>query len=972
MKYKILKKLIKFTLYIFIFGAFISLHVEEEIMRVQAATTTAVSSDENSYANYLRKNSNNNRPNNIISVDATIGYTYEADLEIGSEDDFVVQGEFLGREGILIPETGSITYTITVPQTGLYNLKMDYLAILDYEDKTISRSASIDRGILIDGVTPFLEAKNFILHRLWEDKFNVTDARIEDKNDLKPSQIEMPAWQERIVQDMNGYYEDPYLFYLTSGNHDITFVSNREPMVLASFSFGQFVDIKPYNEVINSLEGMGLKKQQTAIHTIEGEDANYKTSPTLAPVENNSSSRLSPYRRFMVSYNTIGGYNWRLAGEAITWVVPDNFEEGLYNLSFKVLQNYTRGMFTTRTLYINGSIPFKEVKTIEFAYDNDWQNVTLGDDNGAYWFHLKPGDEVTLEVSSGRYGDFIRQIDQLIYDLNFLYREIVMITGVSPSPTLDYLLERRITNLYEQIENAQEVLNEVIDGVESIAGRGEKIGPLERMLVLLERFEKGEREIARGLGALKENISSLGTWTSSMKEQPLSIDLIYFHGEEVDLPRAHSNIFEKIWRGIILFFGSFFVDQSLTSNIEGGGETITVWISSGRDQASILRQLIDETFTPDEGINVDLKLVNAGVLLPATVSKNGPDVSLGVGEDLPVNWGIRNAMYDLTTFSDFEEVRARFYDSAMLPLTFDRSVYGLPEQQNFLVMFYREDILEEIGITELPKTWEDVISLIPILQQRNLEFYLPNVAGGLNPILYALIKQNGGSLYTEDLRESALMEERARDAFILFTKFYADYKFVQSASFINRFRTGEMPIGISYYTEYNTLSVFAPEIRGLWGFAPLPGTYKGLDDDGFEIIDNSSTSNISAAIMLKSTNYPNESWRFLKWWTSKDTQVRYGRELEAIMGAAARYNTANIEALADLPWPTKDYRVLKEQMEKSNGIPVVVGSYIVGRYIDNAFRGVINNHANPNDSLYINVLKINKELERKRKEFGLE
>jgi ABC-type glycerol-3-phosphate transport system substrate-binding protein len=210
------------------------------------------------------------------------------------------------------------------------------------------------------------------------------------------------------------------------------------------------------------------------------------------------------------------------------------------------------------------------------------------------------------------------------------------------------------------------------------------------------------------------------------------------------------------------------------------------------------------------------------------------------------------------------------------------------------------------------------------------------------------------------------MEEPARDAFIKFTQFYADYKFIMNASFINRFRTGEMPIGISYYTEYNSLSVFAPEIRGLWGFAPIPGTMT----DG--VLNNTTTSNVSSAVILKSTKHSEAAWKYLKWWTSKETQVRYGRELEAILGAAARYPTANIEALAQLPWPTSDYKILDEQRRNSCGVPVVVGSYIVGRYIDNAFRAVLNDKANPNDSLYTNVLKINKELERKRKEFGLE
>ena len=44
-----------------------------------------------------------------------------------------------------------------------------------------------------------------------------------------------------------------------------------------------------------------------------------------------------------------------------------------------------------------------------------------------------------------------------------------------------------------------------------------------------------------------------------------------------------------------------------------------------------------------------------------------------------------------------------------------------------------------------------------------------------------------------------------------------------------------------------------------------------------------------------------------------------GREMEGLMGAAARYPTANIEALQELPWPIRDYRSLEEQWEWVQG-----------------------------------------------------
>ena len=53
-----------------------------------------------------------------------------------------------------------------------------------------------------------------------------------------------------------------------------------------------------------------------------------------------------------------------------------------------------------------------------------------------------------------------------------------------------------------------------------------------------------------------------------------------------------------------------------------------MWLLSGRDQAAILKSMIDETFTPESGIGVNVKLVALDALLPAVVAGNGPDIVL--------------------------------------------------------------------------------------------------------------------------------------------------------------------------------------------------------------------------------------------------------------------------------------------------------------------------------------------------------
>ena len=48
--------------------------------------------------------------------------------------------------------------------------------------------------------------------------------------------------------------------------------------------------------------------------------------------------------------------------------------------------------------------------------------------------------------------------------------------------------------------------------------------------------------------------------------------------------------------------------------------------------------------------------------------------------------------------------------SAMVPFTRDQ-VYALPDQQEFPMMFYRKDILTELGL-DIPRTWDDIYRIL--------------------------------------------------------------------------------------------------------------------------------------------------------------------------------------------------------------------------------------------------------------------
>jgi len=291
-----------------------------------------------------------------------------------------------------------------------------------------------------------------------------------------------------------------------------------------------------------------------------------------------------------------------------------------------------------------------------------------------------------------------------------------------------------------------------------------------------------------------------------------------------------------------------------------------------------------------------------------------------------------------------------------------------------LMMFYRTDIFNELDLSP-PNTWDDVIRLIPDLQKHNLEFFLPVpiTVGAVmnlppNPIFSTLFYQNDGEFYKDGNTESGFNEGKGPEIFEMWTRFYTDYSFPVQANFVNRFRSGQMPIGITYYNIYNVLSVFAPEIRGKWDFLPIPGT---LTDDGTSIRRETVSTGTSTMIMNNAEN-KEAAWEYLKWWTSTDVQVRFGREMEGILGAAARYPTANVEAMSRLPWTVEEYQKLEEQWNWVKGIPEVPGGYMTGRHLDNAFRLVLNESSNPRETIYDYVQVINEEIDKKRREFGLD
>ena len=473
-----------------------------------------------------------------------------------------------------------------------------------------------------------------------------------------------------------------------------------------------------------------------------------------------------------------------------------------------------------------------------------------------------------------------------------------------------------------------------------------------------------------------------------MSQTRLDIDYIEVTGSGTKPVKDTTSMFAKLGHEVKSFFASFFVDYNAVGDVydDKAEDIIKVWVLTGRDQGTILKSMVDDSFTPETGVKVNVEIVDPTALLNAVLAGRGPNVVLSVGADQPVNYALRNAAEDITQFDDWEEVLSHYSPSSYEQYRLDEHIYGVPETQTFNVMFYRKDVLEELDLP-VPQTWQELIEEMPTIQGNNLSVGIPTAAGSSSTatastsimsnvpdlsMYFSLLFQYGGDMYNEPGTKTRVDDEAGIDAFDDYVRYFNDYGIPTIYDFVSRFRSGEMPIGIAAYSTYNTLQVSAPEIRGLWDFTLIPGT-EYTNPDGTTYIDRSDFITGSATMMISTDNQTlkNNSWEFMKWWANPDTQVQFGREIEALLGASARYATANRDAFSNLSWSSDDIKVLNAQWDETRGIREVPGGYYTGRHISNAIRKVLNDKDDSRETIIDYSIKIDEEITKKRKEFGL-
>jgi len=855
----------------------------------------------------------------------------------------------------------TVSVTVNASEGGIYHLAMD--------QRDVGPSILTNKiAVRVNGEIPFEEARTTELPTRWAF---ATETFPQDRygNEIMPSAVKIDVFEKTYFHDSTGLNASPLGFKLDAGENTIEITLTDGRIMMGNFYVESTKTLPDYENYLASFDAERIEDVQLIIGA---EHIAYKTNPSIRLLNERDHSATNYDTRYL-RLNAIDGQSFRKGNDVIAYEIEVP-ESGLYHIGFKYKQNFLMQMPVFREISINGEVPFKEAAMFHFNHSSTYQNQLLGNEEEAFLFYLEAGTNILgLRVIVEPYRNAYENIMVVMGEMTDLSLEIKRLTGNTQDRYRTWRLENHIPDIEERFDRWIDILSHVHEELSQYSTITEpsELKNLELAIKQLEELREDVNAIPTKMRMLADGDSStaqlLGASIQNYLQNGLSIEKIYVSGS-TDLPSPRANFFVRIFEGTKRFVLSFTHDDYAASR-KTDDDVIEIWVNYPRQYLEIMQQIIDTEFTAQTGINVRLSLMpDENKLVLANAAGTAPDIALGVNHWIPYEFAIRNASLDLREFDGYSETVSNFAPGVMVPYAFEEGIFGMPLTQNFWVTMYRTDILEALDI-EVPDTWDEVIEILPELQRLGMNYYEPLAFfGGFKPFVATMpfIYQFGGELYSEDGMTTLINSDETLTGIRMMSELFTIYNMPKEVpNFYNHFRYGTMPIGISDLSTYLQLTIAAPEIAGKWDIAPHPGV---MNSDG--VVERWAASGAQASMILSATEQPDESWAFLQWWMSTAVQTQFATRLQTTFGTEFLWNTANLEAFAQLPLPQNHIDVILKQWEYALEASRIPGAYMVEREISNAWNKIVFNDANPRIALDEAVRISNREILYRMEEFG--
>lgn len=355
-------------------------------------------------------------------------------------------------------------------------------------------------------------------------------------------------------------------------------------------------------------------------------------------------------------------------------------------------------------------------------------------------------------------------------------------------------------------------------------------------------------------------------------------------------------------------------------------DTLTVWAmgEEGKRLAELTKKFEEEN--PDIKVSVQAIPWDQAhdKLLTAVASKKGPDV-LQLGTTWVSEFADAGALLDLTPYleeyPDF--ATENYFSGAADTMQFEDKVVGIPWYVETRVLYYRTDLLEEVGYSEPPATWEELTDAATKLADRGDDYFGLDIDQNDKIVPFIFAWQNGYDV-NEETEELNLDSPEFTEAIHYYHNFFKDGLSTtrKGMDIVQTFKDGVKPMFLSGPWMINILNDQAPDLEGKWSVAVLPKK-------------ETNTSSIGGATfsIFHNSNKVDEALQFISYINEVDTQLDW---LELSNTLPSRVEAWEDPVLKENPM----LATFGEQLENTKGSPQIPEWESIGEELINSLERI--------------------------------
>jgi len=886
---------------------------------------------------------------------------FYADYQKTLEAPSLTQETQISASELVLGAYGTVDFSFSLVSASTAQLRIYY----QVEEGTL---LSPILSVAINGKNPFVEALSIDVALNW---FSDTSSFPLDsyKDESLPVQTVDTSIRTLDFYDNLHSSTQPLQFGFEAGETKVTFTNvSSSPIKILK------VVLMPVHESPSYLSySSGLTK--TSKDPILTDAIRYVSkNSSFVRLSSYGSPSVSPYSVKAKLLNIIDGVAWNKSGQSVSYTI-DVKEAGAYALAVHYLNDKT-DFQVFRSILIDGMIPFKEAEAYAFDYTGggNWAvEVLQDDDKQPYLFNLSKGTHtITFMAESAPLIPSLTTIRNLIAHINAFALDIRKITGRDIDRNRTWKLTTFLPETEKNLISYKTLISRLVTDLSIYANNGtasSALSYLVKALVKLDKMLEKPDELPLYLDDLYSATGSvtemLGNTLTSLQGQALSLDSFAFYTDKQPLT-ANASLTDSVGSALLSFVNSFTSKKYIAKK---DPNVLNVWVNRSITYVDTMQKLVDQTFTPQTGIKVKISVMpDVNKLILANATNEAPDVALGLPSYMPYDFAIRDASYNLSSFPDFWQTVGKMPAGSMVPYVLNEQVYAIPETLDFHALIYRKDIFANLDLS-VPDTWQDVIDILPELQRYGMNFYSLTAGGTALKWYYQtspFVYQFGGQLYSADGYSSAIDSPETVAGLKFMTDLFIKYAIPeQVASFYNGFRFGSLPVGIADFSTYLQIKNAASELTGLWALSPYPG----IENTEGKVV-RWDIVNGTAGIIFKSTKTPENSWDFMKWWVSTETQTSFAYALQSTYGPEYVWLSSNLEAVKNAPIDAADKQVMLQQFTWINDVPRLPGSYMLERGLSDIWNTTVLQGTPIRVAIDLQKISIDREIKRKMIEFG--